>query len=537
VGDPDLTTRPPAWWQTGVLYQIYPRSFADSDGDGIGDLRGIASRLDYVADLGADAIWLSPIYPSPMADFGYDIADYTDVDPLFGTLSGLDALVAAAHGRGLRVILDLVPNHSSDEHPWFAEARASRDSPRRSWYLWHDGRGDGRPPNNWQSVFGGPAWEWDEASGQFYLHLFDRKQPDLNWRNPEVRAAMYDVMRFWLDRGIDGFRIDVLWLLVKDAAFTDNPPPRPRVEGELEMGRYEMPAFEDLPETRAIAREMRTVADEYDGRVLIGEIYLPLERLVAYYGERLDGVQLPFNFGLVTAPRLDARSIGMLVDAYEAALPEGAWPNWVLGNHDVPRIATRIGPERVALAAMLLLTLRGTPTVYYGDELGMTDVPIPPELVVDPQAASGRTRDGARTPMQWDGGPNAGFAPEGAAPWLPVAADFSERNVAVQSADPRSPLELFRALLRVRRAQPALVLGSYRSLDVAAEELFAFVREHEDERVLVALNFGDQAVTADLGAAGSAGRILCATGLDREGDVQLGRLELAPHEGLVVRVA
>ena len=230
-----------------MLYQIYPRSFADSDGDGIGDLRGIASRLDYVADLGADAIWLSPIYPSPMADFGYDIADYTDVDPLFGTLSDLDALVAAAHGRGLRVILDLVPNHSSDEHPWFAEARASRDSPRRSWYLWHDGRGDGRPPNNWQSVFGGPAWEWDEASGQFYLHLFDRKQPDLNWRNPEVRAAMYDVMRFWLDRGIDGFRIDVLWLLVKDAAFTDNPPPRPRVEGELEMGRYEMPAFEDLP--------------------------------------------------------------------------------------------------------------------------------------------------------------------------------------------------------------------------------------------------------------------------------------------------
>jgi len=536
VGDPDLSAPAPAWWQTGVLYQIYPRSFADSDGDGVGDLRGIAQRLDYVAGLGVDAIWLSPIYPSPMADFGYDIADYTDVDPLFGTLDDLDALVADAHARGLRVILDLVPNHSSDDHPWFAEARASRDNPRRDWYIWHDGRGDGRPPNNWESLFGGPAWEWDEATGQFYLHLFSRKQPDLNWRNPGVRTAMYDVMRFWLDRGIDGFRIDVLWLLVKDEAFGDNPPLKPRAEGELEVGRYEMPAFEDLPETREIAREMRAISDEYDDRVLIGEIYLPLERLVAYYGEQLDGIQLPFNFGLVTTPRLAAESIRAIVDAYEAALPEGAWPNWVLGNHDVPRIATRIGPERARLAQMLLLTLRGTPTVYYGDELGMPDVKIPPELVVDPAAAGGRSRDGARTPMQWDAGPNAGFAHEGAQPWLPLAPDFAERNVAAELADPRSPLALFRTLLRVRDEHAPLVLGSYRSLDIEGGGLFAFVREQDGERVLVALNFGRDASVADLGAAGAAGSIVCATGLDREGRVDLARLPLGAGEGLVVRV-
>ncbi len=294
------------WWQTGVIYQIYPRSFADGDGDGVGDLPGITARLDYVAGLGVDAVWLSPVFRSPMADFGYDISDYRDVDPLFGTLADLDDLVAEAHARGLRVILDLVPNHTSDEHPWFVESRSSRDNPKRDWYVWRDPRPDGSEPNNWPSFFGGSAWELDEASGQYYLHLFDVGQPDLNWRNPAVREAMYDVMRFWLDRGIDGFRIDVLWLLVKDEQFADSPPVGPP-EHELDVSRHDHPGFEDRPETHEVVREMRRLVDAYDERVLIGEIYLPLERLVRYYGEQLDGVHLPFNFGLVTGAGFGTR--------------------------------------------------------------------------------------------------------------------------------------------------------------------------------------------------------------------------------------
>jgi alpha-glucosidase len=523
------------WWQTGVVYQVYPRSFADSDGDGVGDLPGITAHLDYVAGLGVDAVWLSPVFRSPMADFGYDISDYRDVDPLFGTLSDLDALVAAAHARGLRVILDLVPNHTSDQHPWFAEARSSRDSPKRDWYVWRDPRPDGSEPNNWPSFFGGPAWELDEASGQYYLHLFHVSQPDLNWRNPAVREAMYDVMRFWLDRGIDGFRIDVLWLLVKDEQFADSPP-LPPPEHELDVGRHEHPGFEDLPETHEVVREMRRLVDDYDERVLIGEIYLPLQRLVRYYGEQLDGVHLPFNFGLVTAAGFDAPTIRRLVEAYEAALPEGAWPNWVLGNHDISRIATRGGADTARLAQVLLLTLRGTPTCYYGDELGLADGEIPPERIVDPQAAAGRTRDPGRTPMPWTPGPNAGFAPAQAEPWLPLAAGHEQRNVESQDADPHSELSLFRRLVALRREQAPLVLGSLRLLAAGEDDsVLAYAREHDGERLLVVLNFGDGATTIDLSREGAAGELLCATGMDREGGVSLGALQLGAWEGLVVR--
>jgi alpha-glucosidase len=519
------------WWRTGVVYQIYPRSFADASGDGVGDLAGIAGRLHYVASLGVDAIWLSPIFRSPMADFGYDISDYRDVDPLFGTLDDLDALVEQAHARGVRVILDLVPNHTSDEHPWFVESRSSRDSAKRDWYIWRDPRPDGSEPNNWPSHFGGPAWALDEATGQFYLHLFHRKQPDLNWHNPEVRAAMYDVMRFWLDRGIDGFRIDVLWLLAKDQTFADSPPLPPR-EHEMDVARLEHPGFEDREETHEIVREMRKVVDGYDHRVLIGEIYLPFERLVRYYGERLDGVHLPFNFGLVTASHFDAPTIRRLVEEYETLLPEGAWPNWVLGNHDVPRIATRAGDGGARLGQALLLTLRGTPTCYYGDELGMPDGEIPPERIVDPQ--QGRSRDPERTPMQWDASPSAGFAPPGVEPWLPVAAGHEERNVEAQDADPRSELSLFRELTALRRTHRALQVGSLRLLGAGAETL-AYVREHEGERLLVALHLGVRPVTIDLteGGVGTA-EILLSTELDRDGAVDLAALELRPREGVVV---
>jgi len=527
----------PLWWQSGVVYQIYPRSFQDSDGDGVGDLRGIAARLDYLQWLGVDAVWLSPIYPSPMADFGYDVADYTDVHPLFGTLDDFDALLEAAHARGLRLILDLVPNHTSDEHPWFVAARSSRESPFRDWYIWRDPAPDGGPPNNWRSNFAGPAWTLDEATGQYYLHLFDPKQPDLNWRNPQVRAAIYDAMRFWLRRGVDGFRVDVIWMVIKHPAFPDNPPNPNWQPGDPDQHRFMRVYDQDQPEAHEVIREMRAVVDEFDQRVLIGEIYMEPEGLAAYYGAELDEVHLPFNFNLVTLSEWGAATVRAMVDRYEAALPAGGWPNWVLGNHDQPRIASRVGQELARLAQMLLLTLRGTPTMYYGDELGMEDVPIPQALVVDPQGlrTPGLSRDPARTPMQWDGGAGAGFT--SGRPWLPLAADYPLINVEAQQADPDAPLAVVRRLLALRRSSPALAAGDYESLDAGDRHVFAFLRDAGGERFLVALNFGAQPVTVDLRAAGAAGTVACATHAGRDGDVDLAALSLAPAEGLVIALA
>ncbi len=481
-------------------------------------------------------MWLSPIYPSPMADFGYDVSDYTDVHPLFGTLEDFDALVGEAHRLGLKVVLDFVPNHSSDEHPWFVASRSSRDGPKRGWYVWRDAARDGGPPNNWESLFGGPAWEWDEAPGQYYLHLFHEKQPDLNWRNPETRGAMLDVMRFWFERGVDGFRVDVLSLLIKDEAFRDNPPTPEWRTGYPPHQRQQRLYNEDRPEMRELVREMRAVADEYDERVLIGEIYLPLDRLMAYYGEDLNGIHLPFNFGLVLLEEWEADAVRRLVEQYEAALPEGAWPNWVLGNHDNPRIASRVGPSRSRLAQMLLLTLRGTPTCYYGDEIGMHDVEIPPHLIVDPvgKSAPGHGRDPERTPMQWDASPNAGFST--GTPWLPVPRDYAENNVEAQRNTYRSQLALFERLTELRHELRSLATGSYRSLDTRTEPVFAYLREYEGERVLVALNFGSSPEEVDLSEAGTEGELLCSTLMDREGGVDPKRLALRPGEGVVVRL-
>ncbi|MBV9077236.1 MAG: alpha-amylase, partial [Methylobacteriaceae bacterium] len=362
---PDTT-----WWKDGIVYQIYPRSFQDSNGDGVGDLAGITSRLGYIADLGVQAVWISPIYPSPMADFGYDVSDYTGIHPLFGDLADFERLVAEAHRRGLKVILDFVPNHTSDEHPWFIESRSSRDNPKRDWYLWRDPKPDGSAPNNWVSNFGGSAWQYDERTGQYYYHAFLREQPDLNWRNADLREAMFDVLRVWLDRGVDGFRVDVIWHLIKDAEFRDNPPNPAYHSGRPEIESLLQEHSADQPEVHEVIAGMRRVIDSYQDRVLIGEIYLPIERLVAYYGKDLTGAQLPFNFQLIQTA-WNARAISRLVAEYEAALPAGGWPNWVLGNHDQPRIAARIGAAQARVAAMLLLTLRGTPTMYYGDEIGL----------------------------------------------------------------------------------------------------------------------------------------------------------------------
>ncbi|WP_156678907.1 alpha-amylase family glycosyl hydrolase [Sphingomonas profundi] len=526
------------WWRQAVFYQIYPRSFQDSDGDGIGDLRGIAGRLDYLAGLGVDAIWISPLYPSPMADFGYDVADYRDVDPRFGTLADFDALLAAAHGRGLRVLLDFVPNHSSDQHPWFVASRSSRQHAKRDWYIWRDPAPGGGPPNNWISDFGGSAWEYDAASGQYYSHAFLKEQPDLNWRNPEVVAAMHDVLRFWFDRGVDGFRIDVLWHMVKAADFADNPPNPAWRPGMADMLRVLQTRSTDQPEIHAVAADLRRIADTAGERVLIGEIYLPLDRLMTYYGTAdMPGVHLPFNFSLIDAP-WDAAGLARLIADYEAALPPGGWPNWVLGNHDRPRIATRVGPAQARVAAMLLLTLRGTPTLYYGDELGLTDVAIPPERVQDPrelrEPGLGLNRDPVRTPMAWDGGPGAGFTTGD--PWLPLHDDAATRNVAAQAADAGSMLSLVRDLLALRRAHPALSLGALEGVS-GEDDVLRYERSDGGERLIVALNLSAGERRFALPDHVGMPRLLLSTvppwrtgGEDGDGRTIL----LAPDEGVVL---
>jgi len=522
------------WWKHGVIYQIYPRSYQDTNGDGVGDLKGINERLDYLTWLGVDAIWLSPIYPSPMADFGYDVSDYYNVDPLFGSLQDSDELVASAHRRGIKVILDFVPNHTSELHPWFTESRESRSNPKRDWYIWRDGKADGSPPNNWLSQFGGPAWTFDKKTGQHYLHSFLRQQPDLNWRNPVVRVAMYDVLRFWLDRGVDGFRVDVIWLLIKDAEFRDNPPNpnfRPTDAGITRL----LPLHSaDQPETHDVIAEMRAVIDRYDDRILIGEIYLPIERLVTYYGKDLGGAHLPFNFQLIhtawTAP-----AIARLVTDYEGALPPGGWPNWVLGNHDQPRIATRVGAAQARIAAMLLLTLRGTPTLYYGDELGIGKVTVPQEAMQDPweknEPGLGLSRDPSRTPFQWDATANAGFSR--ARPWLPLDPSYKMRNVAALRKDPSSILELYRRLLSVRRQHAALNSGSFRLIGAQGNGL-VYERAAEGERIVVCLNFGNAEQPISMPDF-DASAILVSTHPDRDGLQR--NLVLRPNEGLTILIA
>jgi alpha-glucosidase len=533
---------PYLWWQTGVIYQIYPRSFKDTTGNGIGDLVGIIEQLDYLTEtLRVDAIWLSPFYPSPMADFGYDVADYTDVDPLFGDLSTFKELVTRAHRRGLKVIIDFVPNHTSNQHPWFIESRASRHNPKRDWYLWADPKLNGSPPNNWLSVFGGSAWEWDEATGQYYLHSFLKEQPDLNWRNPEVRRAMLDVLRFWLDRGVDGFRIDVIHYLIKDAELRDNPPSTTRRPvGRKNLGPYDAQEHlydKNRPEVHEVIRDFRRLLDSYDQRVAIGETHLPdLEELIKFYGQRGDELHMPFNFALIDLP-WQAGAFRQEVEAYEAVLPLGAWPNYVLGNHDEHRIASRFGAAQARVAAMLLLTLRGTPTLYYGDEIGMTDVEIPSERQQDPWGKQvlglGLGRDPERTPMQWDARPNAGFST--VEPWLPVAPNYETVNVKAQRADPTSMLSLYRWLIWTRKASPALRSGRYRAVNGVPESCFAYLREQAGQRMLVALNFSDDEHRLSLPDLG-VGQLVISTHLDREGTIDLTTLHLRGHEGVIVEL-
>ncbi len=537
----------PLWWQSGVVYQIYPRSFLDSNEDGVGDLAGAIEKLDYLSEtLGVDAIWLSPFFPSPMADFGYDVSDYCDVDPLFGDLATFDRLVAEAHARGMRVIIDYVPNHTSDQHDWFIESRSSRDNPKRDWYVWRDPQPGGGVPNNWQASFGGPSWTFDETTGQYYLHSFLPEQPDLNWRNEDVKEAMFGVVRFWMERGVDGFRIDVAHRIMKDPELRDNPPApgadqiRHKDQGEYDtqLHVHDM-GHEDVHE---VYRDMRTLLEEYSveqPRVAIGEIHIfELDVWSRYYGGDLDELHLPFNFGLLAVP-WDATAVQQFVNSLESTIPSGAWPNYVVGNHDEPRIASRIGPERARIAMMLLLTLRGTPTLYQGDELGMQDVPVPPEKVQDPWGIRvgdlSLGRDPQRAPMLWDDGPNAGFTDPGVDAWLPIAADHERLNVASQLDDPQSMLEFTRRLLAERSASPALSLGEYQQIDVGSTDCMAWTRQYGDERYVVILNFteGTQAVSVPGAERGS---IVVSTHMDRDGSEDLSAITLRSNEGCLIRL-
>jgi alpha-glucosidase len=548
-GQPTVVTGQPHWWQGGVIYQVYIRSFRDTNGDGVGDLAGVIEKLPYLEWLGIDAIWITPFYPSPMRDFGYDVADYTNVDPLFGDLETFDRLIEQAHRQGIKVIVDYVPNHTSSEHSWFRESRSSRTNPKRDWYIWRDPKDSrgapGAPPNNWLSVFGGPAWEWDATTEQYYLHSFHKDQPDLNWRNPAVKAAMFDAVRFWLERGVDGFRIDVAILIMKDPELRDNPPdPDPDPVWVRTMGQWATQLhLYDLahPDVHGVYREFRQLLESYsDGqpRMSVGELHDRDPKIWAsYYGAQLDELHMPFNFHLIGV-EWNTALVRAIVDGIDAAVPAGAWPNWVLGNHDQSRIASHVGAAQARVAMLLLLTLRGTPTLYYGDELGMTNGAIPPESVRDPWELQvpGLGRDPQRTPMQWDASPNAGFCPPGVVPWLPIASNYTQVNVAAQASEPHSMLALTRGLLALRRASPALSIGEYRSLDGMPDGCFVYLRHVTNQHMLVALNFTDSAQVLDLPEA-MRGTIRLSTYADRAGEAVGGQLRLRGDEGCVLELS
>ena len=495
------------WWRSAVVYQVYPRSFADSDGDGVGDLAGISSRLDYVAGLGVDAIWLSPIYRSPMVDFGYDVSDHTAVDPVFGDLDAFDRFLAHAHRRGLRVLLDWVPNHTSSEHPWFRESRSSRESPKRSWYVWRDGSAD-KPPNNWRSAFGGPAWTWDAATAQWYLHLFLPEQPDLDWGNAQVVEAMHDVLRFWLDRGVDGFRADVVHLIGKDATFPDQPE---------ETAHLDIVGAHEHPRTHELLRGIREVLDSYPGeRVMVGEVPLRAPNLLTPYYGLDDELHMVFNFALMHVPWSAEAFAGALLEAEGAFAASDLWPCWVLSSHDQPRHRSRYGGSeaRARAAALLLLSLRGTPYLFAGEELGLLDADIGAAERVDPGG-----RDGSRAPIPWDAAPRHGWPAD---PWRPWPPEAELRNAATENADPHSMLALYRSLLAIRRSSAALSLGNWRPLSSPAGTL-VYERSRGDDIRRVAVNFANERVADVVSADGW--KLEITTDRDREGRRWNGSLE------------
>lgn len=526
------------WSRKAVVYQIYPRSFKDSNNDGVGDLQGIIDKLDYLNDgteksLGIGAIWLSPIYKSPMIDYGYDISDYLDVDPIFGDLKTFDRLVKEAHKRSIKIIMDFVANHTSDKHPWFEESRFSKTNPKRDWYIWKDPEPDGSPPNNWLSVFSGPAWTLDKKTNQYYLHSFLPQQPDLNWRNNEVKTAMEKVLEFWVHRGVDGFRSDAAYHLIKDDQFRDDPP-NPNYKGTKDSYNSLIHTYsQGRPEALDTMNTFCSILGLHKDKYMVSEAYLDIPEMSKLYKACSNGLHAPFNFNLISLP-WDAKLVRQHIDQFEASLSKNDWPNYVLGNHDRPRIVTRIGEKRARLLAMLLFTLRGMPFVYYGDEIGMVNVNIPSnqqkDLVGNRLAAN---RDGERTPMQWEESVYAGFST--AKPWLPVDKKYKDVNAKKELSDPISMLRLYRQLIHYRTHNHVLFHGSYHSLDLGDNHVFAYLRELGDEKVLVVLNFSkdEESVSFPYRKA----NVVCVANGEKDGKmIDINTITLSPYQGYVVEV-
>ena len=527
------------WWQHSVFYEIYPRSYCDTNGDGIGDLNGITAHLDHLRDLGIDAIWITPCFPSPQVDFGYDVSDYKNIAPEYGTLKDFDRLQSEAEKRGIRIILDFVINHTSDQHEWFRQSASSRKNPKRDWYVWRDGKDADHPPNNWLSIFGGSAWKFDPKTNQYYYHMFYPEQPDLNWRNPEVIAAMHDALRFWFERGVAGFRLDAVHTMYEDPQMRDNPV----LEGMNDFGdpRQEQSAQYLAPEMHEALRGVRKVADLYNA-VLIGETWTPdIGSLDNYYGKNMDELQLPMNFLVTQIDELDASSFRKEIAAANSV---NGWPTYVMSNHDIARSVERYTPEgadrsQVAkLLAALMMTLRGTPIMYYGEEIAMVNNdPSRVEDVLDPIGKLGwpnnKGRDGVRTPMHWNDSGNAGFST--GKPWLPVHPDYQTHNVAVQEQDPESVLNYYKRIIELRRNIPALLDGKYIPLNENDSNVFAYMREHDSQSVLVVLNMSNQPQTTKYDI-GSTARILLSSTKATSGTVRLKELKLEPYQSFIGEV-
>ncbi|MDE3063085.1 MAG: alpha-glucosidase [Acidobacteriota bacterium] len=541
------------WWRHAVIYEIYPRSFQDSNGDGIGDLKGVTERLDYLKNLGIDAIWLTPIYPSPGVDYGYDISNYTAIDPTYGTMDDFNNLVAEAKKRGIRILMDYVINHTSDQNPWFIESRSSRTNPKRDWYIWRDGKGEtatskGQPPNNWQSWFGGSAWQWDEKTRQYYYHYFYVQQPDLNWRNPEVHKAMDGVLDLWMQRGVAGFRIDAVSRLFEDPNLHDDPylPGRNAYGDRNIQHKY----TDDLPEVHDVLKEVRAVVDRYPGDpVLVTEADEPnVQALTKMYGNG-DEVQLPMDFQIADVNELSAPRFRELFNQIESNTAHGQ-PEFFFSNHDQRRQWDRYGDgkhndEIAKLMAVLELATRGTPQMYYGEELGMrTTDPARIEDVHDPIGRRGwpkdKGRDGERTPMQWNGQPDAGFTQAGVKPWLPIPPSAATYNVATESKDPDSIYNAYKRLLSLRKTNPALRDGVQTTIDNNDPDIFAFLRRDGDATVLVALNMSakQRTVAFDLSKYGVSGTRLTPlyASPSQAGMQPAGHVDLAPFAALVAQV-
>jgi alpha-glucosidase len=527
-----MTPTAAPWWQKGVLYQVYPRSFADSSGDGVGDLPGLIEHLDHLAWLGVDGIWLSPVTVSPNADWGYDVSDFCAIAPEFGTLSDFDRLVAEAARHDIRIVMDMVPNHTSDRHPWFLDARSARTARHRQWYVWADGGTDGSPPNNWVSSFGGPAWTLSPETGQYFLHNHLAEQPDLNWWDDEVRDTFDGIFSFWADRGVAGFRIDVCNIIVKDKELRDNPPATAEDDFEAQMFGQRSVYNANRPEVHDVLARWRRLSERRDDPfLLLGETPVPIEELVRYYGGGRDELHLAFNFNFISAD-FEVAAMRRIVEETDGALPAGAWPAWTGSNHDMFRFPSRWAgddPELTRVALLMLLSLRGTPVLYQGDEIGMGNVTVDQDQLRDPLGVRYfpyyEGRDAGRTPMQWRDTPGGGFTPAGAVPWLPLG-DLTRANVESQRNDPGSLLTLTRDAIALRRRCPEFTLGDYRTM-ATPTDVWGFWR---GEAHAVLLNLSDRAVEV----GGVDGTIALCTDRQREGDAVSGSCTVGPRQGLIV---